>query len=130
MQIVLASILAAVLLPPVHEADFVIPQCRFASGETMQNVRLHYATLGTLRRDANGHATNAVLVLHGTGGTHQQFLNDHYASVLFTPGGLLDAQKYFIIIPDNIGHGASRKPSDGLHMQFPHYRYRDMVDLP
>src|ERR1043166_7464557 len=125
----LVALLAAILLPPVHEADFVIPQYRFANGETLQNVRIHYATLGTLHRDANGRATNAVLVLHGTGGSHQQFLNDHYAGVLFTPGGLLDAQKYFIIIPDNVGHGASSKPSDGLHMQFPHYRYRDMVDL-
>jgi homoserine O-acetyltransferase len=129
MLILLATLLAAILLPPVHEADFVIPQYRFASGETLQNLRIHYATLGTLRRDANGHATNAVLVLHGTGGTHQQFLNDHFAGVLFTPGGLLDAQKYFIIIPDNVGHGASSKPSDGLHRTFPHYGYRDMVDL-
>jgi homoserine O-acetyltransferase len=129
MHILLATLLAAVLLPPVHEADFVVPQYRFASGETLQNVRIHYATLGTLRRDANGHVTNAVLVLHGTGGTHQQFLNDHFAGVLFTPGGLLDAQKYFIIIPDNVGHGASTKPSDGLHRTFPHYGYRDMVDL-
>lgn len=129
MNFLLAAILAAVVLPPVHEADFVIPQYRFADGETLQNVRIHYATLGTLRRDANGHATNAVLVLHGTGGSHQQFLNDHFAGVLFTPGGLLDAQKYFIIIPDNVGHGASSKPSDGLHKGFPHYGYRDMVDL-
>jgi homoserine O-acetyltransferase len=129
MLILLATLLAAVLLPPVHEADFVIPQYHFASGETLQNVRIHYATVGTLRRDANGHATNAVLVLHGTGGSHQQFLNDHFAGVLFTPGGLLDAQKYFIIIPDNVGHGASSKPSDGLRRDFPHYGYRDMVDL-
>ncbi|HEY2093991.1 MAG TPA: alpha/beta fold hydrolase [Thermoanaerobaculia bacterium] len=126
---ILLALLAAMLLPPVHEADFVIPQYRFASGETLQNVRIHYATLGTLRRDANGRATNAVLVLHGTGGSHQQFLNDHFAGVLFTPGGLLDAQKYFIIIPDNVGHGASSKPSDGLRRDFPHYGYRDMVDL-
>jgi len=129
MNLLLATILAAVLLPPVHEGDFVIPQYRFASGETLQNVRIHYATLGTLRRDAAGHATNAILVLHGTGGSHQQFLNDHYAGVLFTPGGLFDAEKYFIIIPDNVGHGASSKPSDGLHARFPHYGYRDMVDL-
>ena len=129
MHFVLATLLAAVLLPPIHDGDFVIPQYRFADGETLQNARIHYATLGTLHRDANGHATNAVLVLHGTGGSHTQFLNDHYAGVLFTPGGLLDAQKYFIIIPDNVGHGASSKPSDGLHRQFPHYGYRDMVDL-
>jgi homoserine O-acetyltransferase/O-succinyltransferase len=129
MNILLATLLAAALLPPVHEADFVIPQYRFASGDTLQNVRIHYATLGTLRRDAAGRATNAVLVLHGTGGSHQQFLNDHFAGVLFAPGGLLDAEKYFIIIPDNVGHGASSKPSDGLHARFPHYGYRDMVDL-
>ena len=129
MIILLATLLAAAVLPAVHEAAFVIPQVRFASGETLQNVRIHYATLGTLRRDAAGRATNAVLVLHGTGGSHLQFLNDHFAGVLFAPGGLLDAEKYFIIIPDNVGHGASSKPSDGLHARFPRYGYRDMVDL-
>jgi homoserine O-acetyltransferase len=129
MNILLATVLAAAILPPVQEADFVIPQVRFASGETLENARLHYATLGTLRRDAAGRAANAVLVLHGTGGSHRQFLNDRFAGVLFTRGGVLDAEKYFIIIPDNIGHGASSKPSDGLHGRFPHYRYRDMVDL-
>lgn len=129
MHVFLAALLAAAVLTPVHESDFVVPQYRFASGETLQNVRLHYATLGTLRRDAAGHATNAVLVLHGTGGSHQQFLNDHFSGVLFAPGGLLDAAKFFIIIPDNIGHGASSKPSDGLRTKFPHYGYRDMVEL-
>ena len=129
MNFLLSILFAAAALPAVHEADFVIPQYRFASGETMQNVRIHYATLGKLHRNAAGNATNAVLVLHGTGGSHKQFLNDHFAGVLFTPGAVLDAEKYFIIIPDNVGHGASSKPSDGLHAKFPHYGYRDMVDL-
>ena len=129
MSFFLATILAAALLPPVQDADFTIPQYRFNSGETMQNVRIHYATIGTLRRDAAGHATNAVLVLHGTSGSHTQFLNDHFSDVLFAKGGVLDAEKYFIILPDNIGHGASSKPSDGLHARFPHYGYLDMLDL-
>jgi homoserine O-acetyltransferase len=129
MNFLFATILAAALMPPVQDADYVIPQYRFNSGETMQNVRIHYATIGTLRRDAAGHATNAVLVMHGTSGSHKQFLNDHFSDVLFAKGGLLDAEKYFIVLPDNIGHGASSKPSDGLHAKFPHYGYLDQIDL-
>jgi homoserine O-acetyltransferase len=71
--------------------------------------------------------TNAVMVLHGTGGTGKQFVGPHFAGVLFGSGQLLDASKYFIILPDNIGHGGSSKPSDGLHAKFPHYDYDDMV---
>ncbi|MGH9564978.1 MAG: alpha/beta fold hydrolase, partial [Candidatus Angelobacter sp.] len=89
----------------------------------------HYYTLGTPQKDANGKVKNAVLILHGTTGSGRQFLNDHFAGVLFGPGQLLDAAKYFIILPDNIGHGDSSKPSDGLHMKFPHYEYDDMIEL-
>jgi homoserine O-acetyltransferase/O-succinyltransferase len=115
--------------PPATEADFVVHDFRFASGETMAEVKLHYATVGTPRRDASGKVTNAVLILHGTGGSSRQFLNDRFAGVLFNPGGVLDADKYFLILPDNIGHGHSSKPSDGLHARFPHYAYADMVEL-
>ena len=127
----LAALLFAAALhaqvPKESEADFVVKDFRFRSGETLAEVRIHYATLGTLRRTERG--TNAVLVLHGTGGSLRQFLNDRFAGVLFAPGGLLDAGRFFIVIPDNIGHGKSSKPSDGLRAKFPHYDYDDMVEL-
>ena len=103
--------------------DLIVKDFPFRSGETMETVRIHYVTVGKLRKD------NAVLILHGTGGTSKQFLNDHFAGVLFKPGGLLDSEKFFIIIPDNIGHGDSSKPSDGLGKKFPHYDYGDMIEL-
>ena len=115
--------------PAATEAEFVAHDFRFASGETMAEVKLHYATVGNPRRDSTGKVTNAVLILHGTGGTSRQFLSDRFAGVLFNSGGVLDADKYFLILPDNIGHGQSSKPSDGLHARFPHYAYADMVEL-
>ena len=90
-------------------------------------LNLHYTTLGKPTRDSSGRVTNAVLILHGTGGTGHQFLRPQFADVLFGPGQLLDVTRYFIILPDNIGHGKSSKPSDGLHAKFPHYDYDDMV---
>ncbi len=113
--------------PAPVDGSFVVPQFRFADGETLRDLRLHYVTLGTPHRDARGRVSNAVLILHGTGGDAHQFLNDRFAGVLFVPGGILDASKYFIVLPDSIGHGSSSKPSDGLHARFPHYGYRDMV---
>jgi homoserine O-acetyltransferase len=113
--------------PAPADGTYVVPEFRFADGETMRELRLHYITLGTPHRNAAGHVDNAVLVLHGTGGDTNQFLREQFAGVLFVPGGLLDASKYFIVIPDGIGHGKSSKPSDGLHAKFPHYGYRDMV---
>ena len=97
------------------------------SGETLKDLRLHYTTLGKPHRNARGQVDNAVLILHGTGGDGHQFLRPQFAGVLFVPGGLLDPAKYFIILPDGIGHGKSSKPSDGLHAKFPHYDYDDMV---
>lgn len=111
----------------LHEGDFVIPDFRFQSGETLPQLRLHYTTLGTPLRDAGGRVTNAVLILHGTGGDGHQFLRPQFAGVLFVPGGLLDPAKMFVILPDGIGHGKSSKPSDGLRARFPHYDYADMV---
>jgi homoserine O-acetyltransferase/O-succinyltransferase len=113
--------------PAPVEGTYVVPRFAFADGETMENLRLHYVTVGTPHRDAAGHVDNAVLIMHGTGGDTTQFLRDQFAGVLFVPGGILDASKYFIVIPDGIGHGKSSKPSDGLHARFPHYGYRDMV---
>lgn len=109
--------------------DFVLPSFRFANGETLTDVKLHYLTLGTPKRDAQGHVRNAVLILHGTGGTGAQFLGNGFAGELYGAGQLLDTTQYYIILPDNIGHGGSSKPSDGLHMKFPRYGYDDMVVL-
>lgn len=112
---------------PAHEGDFVIHDFHFHDSETMQDLRLHYTTLGTPVRDAKGRVTNAVLIMHGTGGTGHQFLRPVFAGVLFGPGQLLDSSKYFIVLPDDVGHGKSSKPSDGLRMKFPNYDYADMV---
>jgi len=115
--------------PAPQEGDFVVHDFHFQSGETLPDVRMHYTTLGKAAKDASGRTTNAVLILHGTGGSGHQFLRSIFAGVLFGPGQLLDATKYFIILPDNIGHGKSSKPSDGLHAHFPQYDYSDMVGL-
>ena len=112
---------------PALEGDYVIHDFHFASGETLPELRLHYTTLGKPRRDSHGRVNNAVLILHGTGGSGRSLLNEHFAGVLFGKGQLLDANKYFIILPDGIGHGKSSKPSDGLHAHFPQYAYADMV---
>ena len=102
---------------------------RFESGETLPDVKIHYRTVGNPKKDADGVVRNAVLILHGTGGTGRGFVTDGYAGRLFGKGQLLDAERYFIILPDNVGHGGSSKPSDGLRMAFPKYRYTDMVKL-
>ncbi len=115
--------------PEPVERTWIARDVTFTSGEAMQEVRLHYRTIGTLQRDASGVAKNAVLILHGTGGAGTQFLATYFADELFGPGQPLDAMKFFIILPDNIGHGKSSKPSDGAHMKFPHYGYDDMVAL-
>ena len=114
---------------PPQEGDFVVRDFHFQSGETLAEVRLHYTTLGTPVKDAGGRTTNAVLILHGTGGDGRGFLRPIFAGVLFGLGQPLDATKYFIILPDDIGHGKSSKPSDGMHAHFPQYEYADMVEL-
>lgn len=114
--------------PAPQEGDFVIRDFTFATGEKLPQVNLHYRTIGKLQRDAQGHARNAVLILHGTGGTGAQFLRPEFADELFAPGGVLDAAHYFIVLPDNLGHGKSSKPSDGLKAAFPRYGYRDMIE--
>ncbi len=129
---VLAACLSAVCAasaadPATKEGDFVAHDFKFTDGETLKDLRLHYTTLGTPHRDRHGRVDNAVLILHGTGGDGHQFLRPQFSGVLFVPGGLLDPAKYFIVLPDGIGHGKSSKPSDGLHAHFPHYDYDDMV---
>ena len=109
------------------EADYVTHNFHFKSGETLPDLRLHYTTLGKPERDGAGKVTNAVMILHGTGGSGHQFLAPQFADVLFGPGQLLDANRYFVILPDNIGHGKSSKPSDGMRAHFPQYDYDDMV---
>jgi homoserine O-acetyltransferase len=113
--------------PAPVEGDFVIRDFVFANGERLPELRLHYRTVGTLRRDAAGRAANAVLILHGTGGTGRQFLSQAFAGELFGPGHLLDATRHFIVLPDGIGHGRSSKPSDGLRAKFPRYGYTDQI---
>jgi homoserine O-acetyltransferase/O-succinyltransferase len=113
---------------PTREADLTLKHFRLATGETLPELRLRYMTLGTPRRNARGEVTNAVMVLHGTGGSGRQFLSPQFANELYGPGQPLDIARYFIILPDNIGHGASSKPSDGLRATFPRYDYADMVD--
>ena len=113
--------------PAPVEGDYVIKDFKFRSGETLPELRLHYRTIGTPQKDSAGVVRNAVLIMHGTGGTGSQFLTPQFAPVLFSAGKLLDGTKYFIILPDAIGHGGSSKPSNGLHIKFPHYTYDDMV---
>jgi homoserine O-acetyltransferase/O-succinyltransferase len=109
------------------EGDYVIHDFHFASGETLPELRIHYTYLGRPKKDAQGRVTNAVLIMHGTGGSGRSLINERFSGVLFGRGQLLDAEKYFIILPDGIGHGKSSKPSDALRTRFPQYSYQDMV---
>lgn len=109
------------------QGDAVLKNFTFVSGETLPELKQHYTTLGTPRKDARGVVRNAVMILHGTGGAGRSFLSNGYAGQLFGAGQILDSTKYYIILPDGIGHGASSKPSDGLHAKFPKYTYDDMV---
>lgn len=113
--------------PAPVEGDYVIPNFRFRSGEVLPELKIHYRTIGTLKTNSSGVVQNAVLIGHGTGGAGTQFLSSQFANVLFGPGQLLDATRYYIILADGIGHGGSNKPSNGLHARFPHYTYDDMV---
>jgi homoserine O-acetyltransferase/O-succinyltransferase len=115
-------------LPQATEGDFLVNDFTFNSGETLPELRIHYRTLGTPKRDAQGIVRNAVLIMHGTGGTGGQFMGRGFAGELFLPGQPLDITKYFIVMPDDIGHGKSSKPSDGLRAKFPRYGYLDMLD--
>jgi homoserine O-acetyltransferase len=113
---------------PTREGDVVLKDFRFRSGESLPELHIHYTTLGTPHRNAVGAIDNAVMVLHGTGGSGKQFLRPQFADELYGPGQPLDIRRYWIILPDNIGHGKSSKPSDGFKMNFPKYDYDDMVE--
>ncbi len=109
------------------EGDASLPHFRFASGDSLPALRIHYRAFGRPQRDAAGHVRNAVLILHGTTGSGAQFVSANFAGELFGPGQPLDTSRTYVILPDGIGHGHSSKPSDGLHARFPRYRYGDMV---
>jgi homoserine O-acetyltransferase len=137
LSIALAALLAALTGPPARaaapaapprEGDAVFRDFRFRSGETLPELRIHWLALGRLEKDAAGHARNAVLVLHGTGGTGRQFLAPQFANELYGPGAPLDTTRWYVVLPDGIGHGQSSKPSDGLRMKFPRYDYDDMIE--
>ncbi len=115
-------------LPVPTQGDYVIKDFHFASGQTLPELKIHYRTLGTPQRNANGVVRNAVLIMHGTTGSGSQFMGDIFAGELFGPGQPLDVSKFYVILPDDIGHGESSRPSEGLHAKFPNYQYADMVD--
>src|SRR2546421_10138360 len=114
--------------PAPTEGDYTIRDFKFASGETLPELKIHYRTLGKIDKDANGKVTNAVLIMHGTTGSGAQFIRPEFAGELFGKDQPLDATKFFIVLPDGIGHGKSSKPSDVLHAKFPRYGYVDMVE--
>ena len=133
MIAMIAFLAAQVVAPaaktwPTHEQDIVLKDFRFRDGESLTQLKMHVTTLGSPHRNAAGQIDNAVMVLHGTGGDGHQFLRPQFADELYGPGQPLDIRKYWIILPDNIGHGKSSKPSDGLRMKFPKYDYDDMVE--
>jgi homoserine O-acetyltransferase len=112
----------------VVEAHISVPNFKFSTGETLPTLKIHYATLGTPKRDAQGNVVNAIMLMHGTGGTGRGMASAGFGSEMYGPGQALDITKYFIVLPDAIGHGGSSKPSDGLKANFPKYNYLDMVN--
>ncbi len=123
-----AAVARAAEYPAPVAGDFTLRDFHFRSGAVLPALRIHYVTLGTPRRDAAGVVRNAVLILHGTTGSSAQFLQPIFAGELFGKGQPLDATRYYLVIPDNLGHGRSSKPSDGLRARFPEYGYLDMVE--
>jgi homoserine O-acetyltransferase/O-succinyltransferase len=128
LSILSATFASAADYPAPVESDFTIRDSKFGSGETLPELRLHYRTLGKPEKDAQGETTNAVLIMHGTTGSGAQFIRPEFAGELFGKDQPLDATKFFIVLPDGIGHGKSSKPSDGMHAKFPRYGYIDMVE--
>jgi homoserine O-acetyltransferase len=114
--------------PAPQEGDCVLKDFSFSSGQALPELRMHYRTFGSPRRDSKGRVCNAVLILHGTTGSGAQFLRPEFSDALYGPGQPLDVTKYFLILPDNLGHGKSSKPSDGLRAKFPKYGYLDMIE--
>src|SRR5438309_35625 len=123
-----ASFALAADYPAPTEGDYTIRDFKFTSGETLPELHLHYRTIGKPEKDAQGKTMNAVLIMHGTTGSGAQFIRQEFAGELFGKDQPLDATKFFVILPDGVGHGKSSKPSDGLHAKFPRYGYLDMVE--
>jgi homoserine O-acetyltransferase len=128
LSILATNFALAAEYPAPTESDFTIRDFKFASGETLPELRLHYRTLGKPEKDAQGKTTNAILIMHGTTGSGAQFIRPEFAGELFGKDQPFDATKSFIVLPDGIGHGKSSKPSDGMHAKFPRYGYVDMVE--
>jgi homoserine O-acetyltransferase len=128
LSILDASFASATDYPAPTEGDYTIRDFKFASGEILPELRLHYRTLGKPEKDAQGKTTNTVLIMHGTTGSGAQFIRPEFAGELFGKDQPLDATRFFIVLPDGIGHGKSSKPSDGMHAKFPRYGYIDMVE--
>jgi homoserine O-acetyltransferase len=115
--------------PDAVSGDVIYKNYKFRDGETLDQLKIHYATLGTPHKNAQGQIDNAVLVLHWTGADSRALLSPTYTKALFAPGRPLDAKRYYLIFADSVGHGQSSQPSDGLHAKFPNYDYGDMVDI-
>jgi homoserine O-acetyltransferase len=128
LLLLVGQMLRAAEYPALEQGDFVLRDFHFKSGEALPELKIHYRTLGSPQPNAEGVVTNAVLIIHGTTGFGGNFIRAEFAGELFGKGQLLDAARYFIILPDGIGHGQSSRPSEGLHAKFPHYGYRDMVE--
>src|SRR6184192_2424100 len=127
-SVLVAGFVSAADYPTPTEGDYTIRDFKFQSGETLPELRIHYRTLGKSEKDAEGKTTNAVLIMHGTTGSAAQFIRPEFAGELFGKDQPLDATKFFIVLPDGMGHGKSSKPSDGMHAKFPGYGYIDMVE--
>jgi homoserine O-acetyltransferase/O-succinyltransferase len=128
LSIFAACFASAAEYPAPTEGDYAIHDFKFVSGDTLPELRLHYRTLGKPEKDAQGKTTNAVLIMHGTTGTGAQFIRPEFAGELFGKDQPLDVTKFYIVLPDGIGHGKSSKPSEGMHAKFPRYGYGDMVE--
>src|SRR5213595_1326850 len=128
LSVLVARFAFAADYPTPAEGDYTIRNFKFTSGETLPELRLHYRTLGKPEKDAQGRTTNAVLIMHGTTGSGAQFIRPEFAGELFGKDQPLDATKFFVVLPDGIGHGKSSKPSDGMHAKFPRYGYVDMIE--
>src|SRR5207248_9733 len=126
--VALVTAMRAADYPPPTEGDYVIRDFKFTSGELMPELKIHYRTIGKTVKDEKGVVRNAVLITHGTTGSGAQFIRPEFAGELFGAGQPLDAAKFFIVLPDGIGHGKSSKPSDRMHAKFPRYGYVDMVE--
>jgi homoserine O-acetyltransferase len=123
----LAALKAENWLAKAQEHRIVIKDFAFGTGETLPQITMNALTLGTPQRNAKGEITNAVMLLHGTGGDATSLLQPHFGDAMFAPGQPLDIAKVFVISPSSLGHGKSSKPSDGLRLAFPRYDYDDMV---